>query len=222
MKLWDVLAICVLMLSTASTTPLFRSWEPIRKRSHLQELQEEPSLTLKSLEDHMPMLDNSLEETDYNMPDQYPDQLEEVVEFIQATIKRLRRSSERQTSAQSKQSQRKASATKNTSNRRSHKGKRRNRGCVLREIHLNVTDLELGYKTKEELIFKYCSGSCDAPETTYDIIVKNLTKKKKLVKDEVKQACCRPTAFDDDLSFLDDNLEYHTLKKHSAKKCGCI
>uniref|UniRef100_H3ABN8 Glial cell line-derived neurotrophic factor n=1 Tax=Latimeria chalumnae TaxID=7897 RepID=H3ABN8_LATCH len=208
MKLWDVLAICVLMLSTASTTPLFRSWEPIRKRQ-------------RNAEDGKNRVQYALS-TKYNMPDQYPDQLEEVVEFIQATIKRLRRSSERQTSAQSKQSQRKASATKNTSNRRSHKGKRRNRGCVLREIHLNVTDLELGYKTKEELIFKYCSGSCDAPETTYDIIVKNLTKKKKLVKDEVKQACCRPTAFDDDLSFLDDNLEYHTLKKHSAKKCGCI
>lgn len=43
-------------------------------------------------------------------------------------------------------------------------------------IHLNVTDLGLGYETKEELIFRYCSGSCDAAETMYDKILKTYPK----------------------------------------------
>lgn len=160
-----------------------------------------------------------------NMPEDYPDQFDEVVDFIQATIKRLRRSPDKQTPIFSRRERNRQNAATNTENsnkkgRRNQKGK--NRGCVLTEIHLNVTDLDLGYETKEELIFRYCSGSCDAAETTYDKILKNLTRKKKLVTDKVRQACCRPTAFDDDLSFLDDNLVYHILKKHSAKRCGCV
>lgn len=160
-----------------------------------------------------------------NMPEDYPDQFDEVVDFIQATIKRLRRSPDKQTPIFSRRERNRQSAATNIENsgkkgRRNQKGK--NRGCVLTEIHLNVTDLDLGYETKEELIFRYCSGSCDAAETTYDKILKNLTRKKKLVTDKVRQACCRPTAFDDDLSFLDDNLVYHILKKHSAKRCGCV
>lgn len=159
------------------------------------------------------------------MPEGYPDQFDEVVDFIQATIKRLRRSPDKQTPIFSRRERNRQNAAMNIENsskkgRRNQKGK--NRGCVLTEIHLNVTDLDLGYETKEELIFRYCSGSCDAAETTYDKILKNLTRKKKLVNDKVRQACCRPTAFDDDLSFLDDNLVYHILKKHSAKRCGCV
>ncbi|OWK57798.1 Glial cell line-derived neurotrophic factor [Lonchura striata] len=155
------------------------------------------------------------------MPEDYPDQFDEVVDFIQATIKRLRRSPDKQTPIFSRRERNHQNAATNIENsnkkgRRNQKGK--NRGCVLTEIHLNVTDLDLGYETKEELIFRYCSGSCDAAETTYDKILKNLTKKKKLVTDKVRQACCRPIAFDDDLSFLDDNLVYHILKKHSAKR----
>ncbi|XP_019351686.2 glial cell line-derived neurotrophic factor isoform X1 [Alligator mississippiensis] len=185
MKLWDVAAVCVLLLSAVSASPL-------------------PAA---------------------NMPEDYPDQFDDVVDFIQATIKRLRRSPDRQTPIFSRRERNRQNAAVNTENshrkgRRSQKGK--NRGCVLTEIHLNVTDLDLGYETKEELIFRYCSGSCEAAETTYDQIVKNLTRKKKLVTDKVRQACCRPTAFDDDLSFLDDKLVYHILKQHSAKKCGCV
>lgn len=96
------------------------------------------------------------------------------------------------------------------------------RGCLLKEVHLNVTDLGLGYQTKEELIFRYCSGPCAEAETNYDKILNNLTHNKKLDKDAPARTCCRPIAFDDDLSFLDDNVVYHTLKKHSARKCGCV
>ncbi|KAI4816306.1 hypothetical protein KUCAC02_008634 [Chaenocephalus aceratus] len=96
------------------------------------------------------------------------------------------------------------------------------RGCLLKEVHLNVTDLRLGYQTKEELIFRYCSGPCVEAETNYDKILNNLTHNKKLDRDTPSRTCCRPIAFDDDLSFLDDNNAYHTLKKHSARKCACV
>uniref|UniRef100_UPI003AAE9DE0 glial cell line-derived neurotrophic factor-like n=1 Tax=Centroberyx gerrardi TaxID=166262 RepID=UPI003AAE9DE0 len=99
----------------------------------------------------------------------------------------------------------------------------RGQGCVLKQIHLNVTDLGLGYLSSEEMIFKYCSGPCRKSETNYDKILYNLAHNRRLLpKDTPPHACCRPIAFDDDLSFLDDNLIYHTVRKHSARKCGCV
>ncbi|XP_039606586.1 glial cell line-derived neurotrophic factor-like isoform X1 [Polypterus senegalus] len=211
MKVWDALAMCLLLLSVASTSPLLRSWESGVKRTETEE----------HLRDLPPSSPGDL----YNMEDIYPEQFEDVVEFIQATIKRLKRSPDWTIPIRGKRDKirQRAAANTDTTNGKSRRGRGKNRGCVLKDIHLNVTDLDLGYQTKEELIFRYCSGSCNAPETTYDLILKNLTKNKKLVKEKVRtQVCCRPIAFDDDLAFLDDNLVYHTLKKHSAKKCGCI
>ncbi|KAM7147132.1 glial cell line-derived neurotrophic factor isoform 3-T3 [Molossus nigricans] len=185
MKLWDVVAVCLVLLHTASAFPL-------------------PAA---------------------NMPEDYPDQFNDVMDFIQATIKRLKRSPDRQMAVLPRRERNRQAAAANPENPRG-KGRRgprgRNRGCVLTSVHLNVTDLGLGYETKEELIFRYCSGSCEAAETTYDKILKNLSRSRRLASDKVGQACCRPIAFDDDLSFLDDNLVYHILRKHSAKRCGCI
>lgn len=102
-------------------------------------------------------------------------------------------------------------------------GRRRGQGCVLKQIHLNVTDLGLGYRSSEEMIFRYCSGPCRKSETNYDKILQNLIHNRRFPSRETPpQACCRPIAFDDDLSFLDDNLVYHTVRKHSARKCGCV
>lgn len=165
------------------------------------------------------------------------------MDFIEATISRLRRSSE--PSSRGRRGERHKGA--NTRDTRGHAAKKRSRdrgggrggrggrgekgkermsvqsrGCLLKEVHLNVTDLGLGYQTKEELIFRYCSGPCVEAETNYDKILNNLTHNKKLDKDTPSRTCCRPIAFDDDLSFLDDNVVYHTLKKHSARKCGCV
>lgn len=99
----------------------------------------------------------------------------------------------------------------------------RGQGCALKQIHLNVTDLGLGYRSSEEMIFRYCSGPCRKSETNYDKILYNLAHNRRLPsKDTPPQTCCRPIAFDDDLSFLDDNLVYHTVRKHSARKCGCV
>lgn len=178
----------------------------------------------------------------------YPEQFEDMMDFIEATIGRLRRSSEPSASPRGRREPRQKGAAKMRGARgegRGHGDKRRgrgrsrsgkggggekgkertsvqSRGCLLKEVHLNVTDLGLGYQTKEELIFRYCSGPCIEAETNYDKILNNLTHNKKLDKDTPSRTCCRPIAFDDDLSFLDDNVVYHTLKKHSARKCGCV
>lgn len=160
------------------------------------------------------------------MPEDYPDQFDDVMDFIQATIKRLKRSPDKQVAAalpRRERNRQAAAASPENSRGKGRRGQRgKNRGCVLTAIHLNVTDLGLGYETKEELIFRYCSGSCESAETMYDKILKNLSRSRRLTSDKVGQACCRPVAFDDDLSFLDDNLVYHILRKHSAKRCGCI
>lgn len=180
----------------------------------------------------------------------YPEQFDDVMDFIEATIGRLRRSSEVRGSSRAQREQRQRGAANTGGARgegkghgdrkrgrgrggsrggkggRGEKGRERisvqTRGCLLKEVHLNVTDLGLGYQTKEELIFRYCSGPCVEAETNYDKILNNLTHNKKLDKDTPSRTCCRPIAFDDDLSFLDDNVVYHTLKKHSARKCGCV
>lgn len=179
----------------------------------------------------------------------YPEQFDDVMDFIEATIGRLRRSSEPRGGSKGQREQRQRGATNTGGESKGHgdrrkgrgrggsrggkgsrgeKGRERERlsvqtrGCLLKEVHLNVTDLGLGYQTKEELIFRYCSGPCAEAETNYDKILNNLTHNKKLDKDRPSRTCCRPIAFDDDLSFLDDNVVYHTLKKHSARKCGCV
>ncbi|XP_062291011.1 glial cell line-derived neurotrophic factor isoform X3 [Scomber scombrus] len=192
MKLWDVLATCLLLLSSVATRPLYQNTQPAN----------------------------------------YPDQFDDVMDFIEATIGRLRRSSDPSGGGpRGRREQRQRGAANTGSSRgegRGHGDRRRgrgrggSRGCLLKEVHLNVTDLGLGYQTKEELIFRYCSGPCVEAETNYDKILNNLTHNKKLDKDTPSRTCCRPIAFDDDLSFLDDNVVYHTLKKHSARKCGCV
>ncbi|XP_037536293.1 glial cell line-derived neurotrophic factor-like [Nematolebias whitei] len=185
----------------------------------------------------------------YSLKRRLPDD-EEIVEFIKAMISRVRRSS---SSAESSSTSfyslsstrenlnfrtRHKSETKKkkggkkkagelggeeTSRKRRRGGGGRGQGCALKQIHLNVSDLGLGYRSSEEMIFRYCSGPCRKSETNYDKILFNLVQKRKLPhKDTTLQACCRPTAFDDDLSFLDDSLIYHTVRKHSARKCGCV
>lgn len=164
---------------------------------------------------------------------------EDVVDFIKVAIGRIRHSSTSSSSSTSaapsptagkpsdraRQRREKKGATR----RRGETGKKlrggpgRRQGCVLKQIHLNVTDLGLGYRSSEEMIFRYCSGPCRKSQTNYDKILYTLANNRKLPpKDMPSQACCRPIAFDDDLSFLDDDLVYHTVRKHSARKCACV
>ncbi|XP_028270560.1 glial cell line-derived neurotrophic factor [Parambassis ranga] len=181
----------------------------------------------------------------YTMEEPLPNNYEDVVDFIKVTISRVRRSSSSTFSSPNdnlSSGTRQRRERKKGGNQENGKGGQggarggetgrktkagggggRGQGCVLKQIHLNVTDLGLGYRSSEEMIFKYCSGPCRKSETNYDKILYNLVHNKKLPhKDTPPQACCRPIAFDDDLSFLDDSLVYHTVRKHSARKCGCV
>ncbi|XP_036954305.1 glial cell line-derived neurotrophic factor-like [Acanthopagrus latus] len=187
----------------------------------------------------------------YAMEEPPLDGFEDVVDFIKVTISRIRRSSSSTVSSPTSSSSITSSPFKDnlsrgTRRRRERKkgeskggrggarvgergrnargrGNGRGQGCVLKQIHLNVSDLGLGYRSSEEMIFRYCSGPCRKSETNYDKILYNLVHNRRLPpKDTPPQACCRPVAFDDDLSFLDDNLVYHTVRKHSARKCGCV
>ncbi|XP_068168051.1 glial cell line-derived neurotrophic factor [Antennarius striatus] len=187
---------------------------------------------------------------EYTMEELPLSELEDVMDFIKVTISRIQHSSST-VSTSTSSSVSKENLSSKTRQRRDRKkqviqqqGKegrggarggrtgrkvqgrqssRRGQGCALKQIHLNVSDLGLGYRSGEEMIFKYCSGPCRKSETNYDKILYNLAHSRRLSpKDRPAQACCRPIAFDDDLSFLDDNLVYHTVRKHSAKKCGCV
>ncbi|XP_028298495.1 glial cell line-derived neurotrophic factor [Gouania willdenowi] len=181
-----------------------------------------------------------------------PNDFEDTLDFIKVTISRLRRSSsaamllsttsfltspkERLDNRTRHRRERNKGGTVEGSRRgrggggvqgldphRRNRGGGRGQGCVLRQIHLNVSDLGLGYRSGEEMIFRYCSGPCRRSQTNYDKILYNLLYNRKLPKEDTpSQICCRPIAFDDNLSFLDDNLIYHTVKKHSARKCGCV
>uniref|UniRef100_A0A9J8BG67 Glial cell derived neurotrophic factor b n=1 Tax=Cyprinus carpio carpio TaxID=630221 RepID=A0A9J8BG67_CYPCA len=106
---------------------------------------------------------------------------------------------------------------------RNEREKGKGRACALRQVQLKVSDLGLGYRSQEELIFSYCSGVCMNSLTNYDKILTGLASNgKNILRSSPPTACCRPVEYDDDLSFLDDNLIYHTMKRHSARKCGCV
>ncbi|XP_018961196.1 glial cell line-derived neurotrophic factor-like [Cyprinus carpio] len=106
---------------------------------------------------------------------------------------------------------------------RDEREKGKGRACALRQVQLKVSDLGLGYRSQEELIFSYCSGVCINPLTNYDKILTSLAGNgKNILHSSPPTACCRPVQYDDDLSFLDDSLIYHTMKRHSARKCGCV
>ncbi|XP_014651425.1 PREDICTED: neurturin [Ceratotherium simum simum] len=36
------------------------------------------------------------------------------------------------------------------------------------------------------------------------------------------QPCCRPTAYEDEVSFLDVHSRYHTVRELSARECACV
>nr|XP_046265272.1 neurturin isoform X2 [Scatophagus argus]XP_046265274.1 neurturin isoform X2 [Scatophagus argus] len=103
---------------------------------------------------------------------------------------------------------------------------RRHKPCSLRELELTVSELGLGYDSDETVLLRYCSGKCTAQRHNYDITMAHMMQtgfKKKGRKDKVSNGpCCRPTAFEKDLSFLDNKSRYHTVQNVSAKNCGCV
>lgn len=103
---------------------------------------------------------------------------------------------------------------------------RRPKPCSVRELKLTVSELGLGYESNETMLLRYCSGKCTAHRSNYDITMEHMMRtgfKKKGRRDKVSNGpCCRPTAFEEDFSFLDDNYKYRTIQNLSAKNCGCV
>lgn len=103
---------------------------------------------------------------------------------------------------------------------------RRPKPCSVRELKLTVSELGLGYKSNETMLLRYCSGKCTGHRSNYDFTMEHMMKtgfKMKGRKDKVSNGpCCRPTAFEEDFSFLDDNYKYRTIQNLSAKNCGCV
>ncbi|XP_036454157.1 glial cell line-derived neurotrophic factor [Colossoma macropomum] len=95
--------------------------------------------------------------------------------------------------------------------------------CGLRQVQVKVSELGLGYLSQEELVFRYCSGPCLNSITNYDRILTRLaTGRRSILQGAPPTACCRPTAYERHLAFLGDDLLYHILRKHSARRCGCV
>ncbi|XP_053726539.1 glial cell line-derived neurotrophic factor-like [Synchiropus splendidus] len=236
MTLWDSLAICLTLLCTVHSGPLLTERRERAEDAPLQRPSVHVRLSLSSRgtssagSDSDGWEDRLIEET---LRQHLSDEAGNVLDFIKVTIRRSSKSSltSSSTSELSKRvrlrrERRKKGRSRQSGDatgRRRGGGGGRGQGCGLRQLHLNVSDLGLGYRSDEEMIFKYCSGPCRKSETNYDKILYSLLQEKRFPhRDSPPQACCRPVAFDDDLSFLDDNLVYHTVRKHSARKCGCV
>ncbi|XP_047444511.1 neurturin [Mugil cephalus] len=103
---------------------------------------------------------------------------------------------------------------------------RRSKPCSLRRLELTVSELGLGYQSDETVMLQYCTGHCQAERHNYDITMKHMREtvfRKKGRKDKVSTGpCCRPTAFEKNFSFLDNESHYHTIRNVSAKTCGCV
>ncbi|XP_056428302.1 neurturin isoform X1 [Hyla sarda] len=106
---------------------------------------------------------------------------------------------------------------------RMKRARARKQPCTIKELEVRVSELGLGYISDETVLFRYCSGTCETAVRNYDLSLQSIQGKKKIKKEKVRaKPCCRPLAYDDDISFLDAKNHYHTIKEVSAKDCGCI
>nr|XP_020636542.1 neurturin [Pogona vitticeps] len=106
---------------------------------------------------------------------------------------------------------------------RMKRAKARHKPCSLKELEVTVSELGLGYESDETVLFRYCSGTCDSAVRNYDLSLKNVRSMRKIKKEKVRaRPCCRPLAYDDDVSFLDTGNKYYTVNEVSAKECGCV
>uniref|UniRef100_A0A8C4SVK1 Neurturin n=1 Tax=Erpetoichthys calabaricus TaxID=27687 RepID=A0A8C4SVK1_ERPCA len=107
--------------------------------------------------------------------------------------------------------------------KRTKRAKKGLKPCSLKELEVSVSELGLGYEGEEILLFRYCSGKCHSSRRNYDLTLEHMKKRGRVKKGKARhKPCCRPTAYDDDISFLDTNNQYHTIKDVSAKECGCV
>lgn len=106
---------------------------------------------------------------------------------------------------------------------RRKRARARHKPCELRELEVSVSELGLGYESDETVLFRYCSGTCEAAVRSYDLSLKSMRSRRKIRKEKIRaRPCCRPLAYDDDVSFLDAYNRYYTVNELSAKECGCV
>nr|XP_044991315.1 neurturin [Jaculus jaculus] len=97
------------------------------------------------------------------------------------------------------------------------------RPCGLRELEVRVSELGLGYTSDETVLFRYCAGACEAAARVYDLGLRRLRQRRRVRRERVRaQPCCRPTAYEDEVSFLDVHSRYHTVRELSARECACV
>ncbi|XP_051527993.1 neurturin-like isoform X2 [Myxocyprinus asiaticus] len=110
--------------------------------------------------------------------------------------------------------------------KRTKRAKKRIKPCSLREVEVTVSQLGLGYVSDETIVFHYCSGKCTASRRNYDLTLAFMKRSRLLTREQREKArhspCCRPTAYEEDISFLDNSNRYHTIHEFSAQECGCV
>ncbi|KAG1944010.1 glial cell line-derived neurotrophic factor [Pimephales promelas] len=205
MKIWAVMLACALMLSGVSSVPLCLQ-NP--KRAGHSRCPQPHTKCPQRLDQNLP----DARTIKHPQPKSHSDSLPAP---DSAFIHRFKRSPKRRGFLRNKTDRKRPS--------RDEREKGKNRACALRQVQLKVSDLGLGYRSQEEMIFSYCSGVCVNSLTNYDKILTSLAGgDKNTLHSSPPTACCRPVQYDDDLSFLDDNLMYHTMERHSARRCGCV
>ncbi|XP_078279642.1 neurturin [Rhinoraja longicauda] len=206
MKVWKVVVVASMLFSTIFSALIYRNVS-IRGRTMAPASREE----LQPQDPRLPPSPQSYKVKYKNMFKSHAD--EEGQELVWALIQRYRRSPD----------WRRKSRTHWRAPLRSKRAKSRAaKGCTLKEINVTVSDLGISQVSEEVVRFRYCSGSCDSERKFYDLTLRNL-RNSRLIKKEVRaRPCCRPTVYDDDVSFLDVHFRYHTLRQLSAKECGCV
>ncbi|XP_062452323.1 neurturin isoform X2 [Rhea pennata] len=106
---------------------------------------------------------------------------------------------------------------------RAKRARGRRKPCALRQLEVSVSELGLGYESDETVLFRYCSGTCEAAVRSYDLSLRSMRSSRRIRREKVRaRPCCRPLAYDDDVSFLDAYNRYYTVNELSAKECGCV
>ena len=120
---------------------------------------------------------------------------------------------------------------------RGKRTKRARRGpnpCKLHQKELKVSDLGLGYDSNEIVLFRYCSGKCTSRRRNYDMVLEHMLNEtpsqkstarstESAKKDRVRYSpCCRPTKYEEDMAFFDNNEKFSIIQNVSARECGCV
>lgn len=90
--------------------------------------------------------------------------------------------------------------------------------CSLQSMLIRVKDLGLGYRSAEQILFKYCSGSCADSRQNYNVALSFLQQNNRVRG--ISDPCCNPTHYEN-VAFLDDTHQWHEMEKLSASACGC-